>query len=115
MADVATQFASDLGTNGLDVEGMLASLSNYRALAPARAATARHLQLIDNTRAFEASNAWKQVLVIYARARAAAQTNPDLATAIRAFEQFMKNGRRRKGGAPVAATPATPATATTAT
>lgn len=107
-AQMLSQFEGEISMSGIDVEGMRASIRKYQDLTATREAAARQLALIDRTRLVATSSAYSQMLLIYARAKAAARTNPDIALAIKSFEQFMKHAPRTK------AATKTPAPTTTA-
>ena len=91
-------------------ESMLDLLSAYQSLLQMEEDSARQHQLIQETRAQRGSDLWTGTLDIYALAKAASRNDPELAHAIAAFEQFMKQGPRSKKPVVAPVTPTTPVT-----
>jgi hypothetical protein len=84
---------SALGS-GLDAEAARASLSAVEALDAGLDAERKHLEMVQETRLLHASTVWMAMLDVYARARAAARHDPELARAVADFERFMRKPRK---------------------
>lgn len=110
LAALVEDYPTELGTGGINLAAMRASLARYQALAAPRAAAAQQLALVDDTRLAQGSAAWAQMLLIYSRAQVAARTNINVRRAIEAFERFMKHPAHKKATVTTPATPSTPTT-----
>jgi hypothetical protein len=100
LAKIVETYPDDFGT-GIDVSAMRARLADYQALEAERDEAASQLALLEDTRLQLGSSVWQDELLIYARARSAARTNPGVLHAIEGFEQFMKRGPQKKAKATV--------------
>jgi len=109
LAQIVQRYSSELGV-GIDVAAMRDDLAKFQALAEQLSDASELLALIENTRLQLSSGVWAQELLILSRARSAGRTNPSLLHAIRAFEDFMKNGPQKK--ATTSSTPSAPGTPT---
>jgi hypothetical protein len=66
----------------------------FRSAEEERAA--RHLARVKATRLARSAKVWASMMEIYARARAAARSDAELARQIGEFQTFMKLGPRKK-------------------
>jgi stress response protein YsnF len=96
LAEIAEDFADDMGRGGIDLASMREALANYQDLAAVQSELEERLALVIHTRQFNKAKVWSQELIIYNKARAAARTNREVAVAIEAFARFMKPKVKRK-------------------
>jgi hypothetical protein len=71
-------------------------LQAYLSLEAEEDRTTRLLARIKATRLARSARVWASMMDIYARARAAARSDPELAAQIADFQSFMKLGPRKK-------------------
>lgn len=75
-----------------EVEGRFRA---FQTLKPLEASAAKHLEMVQETRLLHGSKTWSAMLEIYAKAKVAARTNPEIARGIADFAAFMKLGPRK--------------------
>ncbi len=80
-----------------EVEGRFGAL---QALKPVEKSAAKHLEMVQETRALHASKVWSAMLDIYAKAQAAARTSDEVRRGVADFTAFMALGPRKKKPAP---------------
>jgi len=90
----------ELASRAVDAAEVRARFTAWRALAAIEASARKHLEMVEETRLLHASKVWSAMLEVYAKARAAARTNPDVARGIADFARFMSLGPRKKPGPP---------------
>jgi hypothetical protein len=106
LAQIVQRYSDELGA-GIDAAAMRDDLAKYQALAEQLADANEQLALIENTRLQLSSGVWAQELLILSRVRSAGRTNASLRHAIRAFEDFLKLGPKKKATEPTTP-PSTP-------
>jgi hypothetical protein len=88
--------AATLRPRGFDDAQLREDLQAYRALEAEEERVANHLARVKATRLARSARVWATMMEIYARARAAARSDADLARHIADFQAFMKLGPRKK-------------------
>lgn len=94
-----------LGSLAIGVEEARERLARYRDLASeevtARAAVDaanKRLEMVQETRALQASKVWSVMLDIYGKGKQAGKSDAKIAAEIKAFVSFMATGPRKKNG-----------------
>jgi hypothetical protein len=85
-----------LRPRGFDEAQLREDLLAYRALEAEEERVANHLSRIKATRLARSARVWATMMEIYARARAAARSDAELARHVADFQAFMKLGPRKK-------------------
>lgn len=85
-----------LRPRGFDQAQLTQDLLAYRGLEAEEERAARHLARVKATRLERSARVWAAMMDIYARTRAAARSDEELAGRIADFQAFMKLGPRTK-------------------
>ena len=94
------KYGDELRIKSLDPAKVSAALHSWSALDDVEQSAAKHLEMVRETRAQHASNIWRAMMDIYARADASGRTNADIARAVSDFRAFMSTGPRAKKKSP---------------
>lgn len=85
----------ELSIKSLDPAAVRASFQSYQSLGPLQQSAEKHLEMVSETRVLHGGKTWLALLEIYAKAKAAARTNPEIARGIADFTRFMSLGPRK--------------------
>ncbi|MFO0590686.1 MAG: hypothetical protein U0441_24295 [Polyangiaceae bacterium] len=97
--DLYLAHPEELTIKALSLDDARNRLNAFEALKPVERSAAKHLEMVQETRALHASKVWSAMLDIYAKAQAVARTNADVRRGLADFAAFMANGPRKKKSA----------------
>jgi hypothetical protein len=94
------KYKAELLIPNLDPQALVAQLPVIEQLDKDVREAEKRLEMLKETRRLKRSEHWSRVLAIYDRAQSAKRNNKEIGRAIADFEEFMKNGPRKKKGEP---------------